>query len=290
MLDPLAVQAFVLVAELGSFTKAARALNSTQSTVSLRLKRLEEALGEQLVERTPRAVRLSAAGETFLGPAQALVAAHRDAATALAVKRRRLAVGVSHHLVGPELAGLLKGLASVDPSLVVDLRIEATRALLDLYDAGLLDAVIVLRHPESRREGETLGVEPMAWMGAPGLAWRAGAPVPLAVQPPPCAMRKVALDALDTAGVPWREAIVGAGAATTGAAAAAGLGVAALLRRAAPAGTVDLGSLRGLPPLPSREVVLHSRIADPGAGPGLRTLAAAFRAPRQGSSDGPGTA
>ncbi|MEX3823263.1 LysR family transcriptional regulator, partial [Paraburkholderia sp. BR14262] len=59
-LDLDAVRAFVLVAELRSFTRAADALDTTQSAVSLKLKRLEAHLGKQLLERTPRVVRLTA--------------------------------------------------------------------------------------------------------------------------------------------------------------------------------------------------------------------------------------
>src|SRR5580658_10210260 len=63
-LDLDAVQAFVLVADLASFTRAAEALDTTQSAVSLKLKRLEGRLGRRLLERTPRRVRLSAEGVT----------------------------------------------------------------------------------------------------------------------------------------------------------------------------------------------------------------------------------
>lgn len=65
-LDIEAVQAFVRVADLKSFTRAAEAMDSAQSAVSLKVKRLEEALGRRLLERTPRSVRLSAEGLAFL--------------------------------------------------------------------------------------------------------------------------------------------------------------------------------------------------------------------------------
>ena len=55
-LDLDAVEAFVRIAELGSFTRAAEAMRTTQGAVSLKLKRLEERLGCRLVERTPRSV------------------------------------------------------------------------------------------------------------------------------------------------------------------------------------------------------------------------------------------
>src|SRR5215207_3401882 len=44
-LDLDAVQAFVRIAELGSFTRASEAMRTTQGAVSLKLKRLEERLG-----------------------------------------------------------------------------------------------------------------------------------------------------------------------------------------------------------------------------------------------------
>ena len=53
-LDIDAVRAFVLVAELQSFTRTAQATGTTQSAVSLKLKRLEARLAARLVERTPR--------------------------------------------------------------------------------------------------------------------------------------------------------------------------------------------------------------------------------------------
>ncbi len=60
-------------------------------------------------------------------------------------------------------------------------------------------------------------------------------------------------------------------------AAAAGLAVAPRARRAAPAGTAEVGTRLGLPPLSGHKVVLHSNTADGRAGAALRAAAAAFR-------------
>src|SRR3954453_88279 len=75
-LDIATVQAFLLVADLQSFTRTAEALGTTQAAVSLKLQRLETLLGKRLVERSPRAVRLTADGAAFLERARALIAAH----------------------------------------------------------------------------------------------------------------------------------------------------------------------------------------------------------------------
>lgn len=62
-LDIEAVQAFVLTSDLQSFTRAAEAMHTTQSAVSIKVRRLEEVLGKRLLERTPRSVRLSPDGQ-----------------------------------------------------------------------------------------------------------------------------------------------------------------------------------------------------------------------------------
>ena len=84
--------------------------------------------------------------------------------------------------------------------------------------------------------------------------------------------------ASDDGGIAWEEVFVGGGVATIGAAISAGLAIAALVRRVAPAGCVDLGPRLGLPKLPGGEVMLYSSLTDPRARGAMRTLGAAFRA------------
>jgi DNA-binding transcriptional LysR family regulator len=277
-LDVDAVQAFVLVADLNSFTRAAEALETTQSAVSLKIKRLEHGLGRRLLERTPRMVRLSAEGSAFLGAARHLVAAHQSAMSAFAVEHRRLVVGISHHIVGNGLATVLKRISATDPGLVIGLHIDASRSVLEAFDAGELDAAIALKHDAKRRDGEMLFEEQFGWMGASDFSHPPGESLRLATQAEPCGVRGMAVGALDAAGISWIEVFVGAGVATIGAAISAGLAVAALARRVAPSDTIDVGPRLGLPPLPSCEVVLFSKPSDARARRALRTLGAAFAA------------
>lgn len=277
-LDLEAVQAFVLTADLNSFTRAAEAMDSTQSAVSLKIKRLEDGLGRRLLERTPRLVRLSAEGSAFLGAARALVAAHQSAIGSFSVEHRRLTIGISHHIIGADLPLLLKRMNGTDPGLVIELHVETSRIILDAFDEGRLDAALVLRHDAKRRDGETLFDEGFGWMAAPDFTHRSGQPLRLATQAEPCSVRAMAVGVLDAAGIPWTEVFVGGGIATMGAAVIAGLAVAALARRVAPIGSVDIGARLGLPPLPTREVVLYASVSDRRARGALRTLSAAFKA------------
>ncbi|MGK9167382.1 LysR family transcriptional regulator [Inquilinus limosus] len=277
-LDLDAVRAFVLVADHGSFTRAADALGATQSGISLRLKRLEDRLGARLVERTPRLVRLTPQGEAFLPRARRLLEAQDEAVAAVSDRPRRLVLGISDHVAGPELPGLLARMAGQGPGLALEVRLDSSLDLLREYDAGSLDAVIV-RRDAGRRDGEVLFRDEFGWFASTGWHHRPGEPLPLVTHRERCGVRVAALRVLDAAGIPWVEVFVGGGGAAVAAAAMAGLGVSPLARRTAPPGTVDVGPRLGLPALASTDVMLHSRLADPGLAAALRGLAAAFRLP-----------
>lgn len=282
-LDVDAVQAFVFVADFQSFTRAAEALDTSQAAISVKLKRLEDRLGEKLIERTPRLVRLSARGAAFLGVAREFIAAHERAVAGLTSAPRRFTLGIADQAAGPELPVLLARLHAYDPALLIEVQIGASRNLLDAFDRGALDAAIV-RREDDRRDGEVLAQEPFGWFALPGFARREGEALRLASLAVSCGVRNIATRALDAAGVRWIEVFVGGGAAAVVAAVSAGLAVAALAHRVVPVGVVEVGERLELPALPSSEIVLHSSLSDARSRGALRTLAAAFREHRAPSS------
>lgn len=275
-LDLDAVQAFIRIAELGSFTRAAEAMRTTQAAISLKLKRLETRLGCRLVERTPRYVELSARGAAFLDQARELLDAHDRAFAILAEARQRLTLGISDHVAGPELPALIARMNAQDPQLVIEIRIGSSGDLLQSFDRRELDTVIVRLHA-GRSDGELLAEEKFGWFAAPSWQHRAGEPLPLATMAEPCGVRAMAGQRLDAAGVRWTEIFVGGGVAAVAAAVMAGLGVAALAPRMLPFGAVDVSSRLGLPDLPRLPVLLHTRVKDGPARDALAALSAAFR-------------
>ncbi len=282
VLDLDAVRAFVHVADLRSFTRAGDLLGTTQSAVSLKIKRLEAHLGKPLFERTPRTVRLSPAGSAFLEAARELLQAHDRALGALGTERRRLKVGLSEHVAGPDLAPLVASLHRHDPRLVIEMHLGSSAALAAQYDERRLDAAIVRYEPEEMAarsaqtsgvpDGEALFVEPLVWLAASDWSPPAEAPLPLAVLSGPCGVRAAAVRALERASIEWEETFVGGGMAAIGAALSAGLAVSALARRVAPPGVIDVGDKFGLPRLPESHVVMYSRVRDPRSADALRTL------------------
>lgn len=276
-LDLDAVLAFLRIAEMGSFTRAAEAMQTTQAAVSLKLKRLEARLGCRLVERTPRHVQLSARGEVFLDHARALLEANDRALALFTQARQRLAIGISDHVAGPELPALIARMNAQDPHILIEIRIGSSADLLQAFDRRELDTVIVRFHA-GRDDGECLAEEQLGWFAAPSWQHRAGAPLPLATMAEPCGVRALAGRMLDAAGMPWTEVFVGGGVTAVAAAVMAGLGVAALAPRMLPFGALDVGPRLGLPDLPRLPVLLHTRITDARPRAALAALSAAFRA------------
>ena len=67
------IQAFVVIAELGGFNKAAEHLHVTQTALTRRVQKLEAYLGLRLLDRTTRYVELTAVGREFLPQARVIV-------------------------------------------------------------------------------------------------------------------------------------------------------------------------------------------------------------------------
>ena len=78
-IDTLGVEAFVAIAESGSFTRAAARLHVTQAALTRRIQRLEAFLGVALHERTTRSVVLTRLGADFLPQARRLLGELRGA-------------------------------------------------------------------------------------------------------------------------------------------------------------------------------------------------------------------
>lgn len=280
-LDVDAVQAFVTIADLQSFTRAAETLGTTQGAISVKLKRLEDRLGQRLIERTPRSVRLSAQGAVFLIGAREFLAAHDRALAGLSGARRRFCLGIAAHVAGPEVPTLLARLNAHDPGLTIEVRMDNSHALQDAFDRGELDATII-RREDDRRDGEVLGAEHFGWFAAPQFEHRAGEPLRLAALSPACGVRDIARHALDAASITWTEVFLGGTSSMVTAAVSAGLAISAFSCRLAPPGTIEVSQRFGLPPLPPSEIVMFSTLTDAKSREALRTLATAFREHRPG--------
>ncbi|HSD91537.1 MAG TPA: LysR family transcriptional regulator [Methyloceanibacter sp.] len=77
--DTALLRTFVAICDCGSFTKAAREVNLTQSAVSLHVKRLEDQVGVRLIVRNARGLRLTEQGEVLQSYARRILALYKEA-------------------------------------------------------------------------------------------------------------------------------------------------------------------------------------------------------------------
>lgn len=137
----------VAVAEHRHFGRAARACYVSQPTLSTQLKKLEDYLEVQLVERNRRRVLLTPLGEMLAERARTILAAVDDMVEVARAQAEPmtgdLRLGVIP-TVGPYLLPhVIPGLARSYPRLRLHLREDLTQRLLDQLRAGTLDGAIL---------------------------------------------------------------------------------------------------------------------------------------------------
>ena len=167
-LDITTLRAFVAVADSGGVTRAAGFLHLTQSAVSMQLKRLEELLGLDLLDRSGRTIALTANGEQLLVYARRMVALNDELITRLTDQayEGEITLGVPHDIVYPAIPQVLKQFNSAFPRVRVHLESSGTRTLKEMFSKGACD-MIMTTETDLAVGGETLCVKPLLWIGAP---------------------------------------------------------------------------------------------------------------------------
>jgi DNA-binding transcriptional LysR family regulator len=261
MFDTDLLRSFVAVAESGGFTNAARLLNSTQSTVSAQIHRLEHEAGRPLFVRSTRSVQLTSAGETLLGYARTILRLNEDARLRLSGVRHagRVRVGANEDLTDSWLPKVLQRIGHQYPELEVELEIGIGPRLFEMVETQELD-LAVGGICNGRSQGRALWSEPLVWAFSAGV--EVSSLLPLAFFPEPCPYREAALRALAGSQRQWRIVSTSSSLAGVRAAAMAGLALTPLPLQTIGPGLRVLGKKDKMPKLPDVEYVLHARESD----------------------------
>jgi len=139
---------FLMVAETGSFVDAARRMNITQSTVSARIKGLEDMLGHPLFERSKSGADLTPAGGQFQKHALALVRVWQHAQLEIglsATHRDHLSVGAPFALWDGFLLKWVSWLRANIPDIAVSASEGMSAVLTQRLIEGTLDLAVLYR-------------------------------------------------------------------------------------------------------------------------------------------------
>jgi DNA-binding transcriptional LysR family regulator len=138
---------FVAVAEEANFTRAAARLHVAQPGVSAQIRQLERELGQELLDRSARTVRLTEAGAAVLAYAREALGAVSGARLAVdeitGLVRGRVAVGMVVACSSVDLVDLLADFHRDHPAVAISLSEADSDVLVDAIRAGQLDLAFV---------------------------------------------------------------------------------------------------------------------------------------------------
>lgn len=167
------LQAFLQVAETGSFSSAAQGLHLTQPAVSKRVAALEHQLGVRLFDRIARHVSLTEAGRALLPRARRIVLELQDTRRALSQLGDHvtgpLLMATSHHVGLHRLPPTLRAFASRYPDVDLDIRFMDSESAAQAVERGDLELAVVTLPlaPSSSLDTRSIWPDPLVVTVAP---------------------------------------------------------------------------------------------------------------------------
>ncbi len=260
-LDMATLRSFLMVAERGGVTRAAGVLHLTQSAVSMQLKRLEDLLGVQLLDRSNRSISLTASGEQLLGYARRIINLNDEVVGRLTdeIYEGEIILGVPHDIIYPVIPRVLKAFNTMFPRVNVQLLSSSTNRLHEALSKGEVQ-IIVTTEGQLRPEGETLTEMSLSWTGAiGGQIWKRR-PMRLAFCNQ-CIFRSTVIRRLDEAGIAWEMTMESEDDRSVEAMVSADLAVSAMLEGSLPPYLEVIANSRDLPDLGRQKINMYGAVS-----------------------------
>jgi DNA-binding transcriptional LysR family regulator len=183
-MDIAALQAFLAVAESGSFSRAAERIFLTQPAISKRIAALEQSLGTRLFDRIGRQVQLTEAGRALLARAHQLLKdlddIKRSISNLAGTISGELRFATSHHIGLHRLPTALKRFHETYPQVRLDLRFMDSERACAAVAQGELELAIVTLPPKAMHPLTVTKVwdDPLDVVVAPNHPLATSAPLP----------------------------------------------------------------------------------------------------------------
>lgn len=253
-MDIDALRSFLAFVETGSFTRASKQINRTQSAFSAQMRKLEDELSVNLFEKHGRNLVLSEAGLALRSHAEQLIGLHNQAVKQIKryENKRPLRLGCPEDYNDSILPKVIHVLQQANPTCSIQVYSEPSVALREMLDEGKLDAAIITRAPDSE-EGYWLASDKGVWISHPEFRIDESQPLPLTLFQNDCKYHAAAIDALTKRGTPYQLLACCNTASAQRAIVRSGITIGAMGRISV---TEDLKILENMPPLPAVDIVL----------------------------------
>jgi DNA-binding transcriptional LysR family regulator len=229
MLDPRLLRSFVAISDGGSFVQAAARLHMTQSTISQQLARLEEEVGQTLVDRAARPVEPTAAGERLLGYARRILALQQEAEAVLRdpAGTTSIRIGVPEDIVTAAMAKVFAQFSKQHREVRLDVTAGLSRDLTKRYRDGQFD-IVVVKEPAASSDHRATFPEAMGWFESADAPEAWPDPIPLVTFPPSGLYRDAMFERIERERRRWYIAFSGSSLHNVLVAVEAGLGLSLL--------------------------------------------------------------
>ena len=232
-IGPELLRTYLAIVDSRSFTKTAQSLGISQPTVSGHVKRLQEQLDAELLDRSAPGVRLTAQGEIVASYARQILAAHDELFARIGRGRAgvtQLRIGIPYEMRCAAVVPAIAKFFAEHPQTQFELYRDVSDNLLRLVNLGQLDLSLSLTHFEPRAQASSYWSETLHWVALPALHRAIQEPVPIVAHPFGSSSRDIVTAALEEAGLGFRIVLSTENIAGVIAAAGAGLGYCVLPR------------------------------------------------------------
>ena len=172
-MDLASLNAFIAIAETGSFSLAGERLHLTQPAISKRIAGLEQQLAVRLFDRLGREVNLTEAGRALLPRAYQILGVLDDTRRALTNLNGeisgRLTLATSHHIGLHRLPPLLRAFTRAHPQVALDIQFLDSEVAYEEVLHGRAELAVITLAPETREPVRAVGVwdDPLDFVAAP---------------------------------------------------------------------------------------------------------------------------
>ncbi len=249
------LRALVTIVDTGSYTKAADALDLTQSAISSQIARLGRLLGGSIFAKGQGNMTPTKRGLLVLQYARRMLAMNDELLTFAGPNSapRQFVIGLPSWLGRERLIEIFERCSAVEQ---VSFRCDRVERLLGDLNVGSIDIAYLCNTINSLRIAIAQWSEQTVWMKSPKLTLRPGAPIPL-ISWPGTTGDRVAVELLEDAGMHFFVAFSAPEFSARLAAVAAGIGVLATQARCIIPG-IEIAR-DGLPALPANKAGIYAR-------------------------------
>ncbi|SEJ29500.1 DNA-binding transcriptional regulator, LysR family [Azotobacter beijerinckii] len=172
-MDLANLNAFIAIAETGSFSEAGERLHLTQPAVSKRIAALEQQLQVRLFDRLGREVNLTEAGRALLPRAYRILSVLEDTRRALSNLNGdvsgRLTLATSHHIGLHRLPSLLRAFTRAHPQVTLDIHFLDSEVAYEEILHGRAELAVITLAPETAAPVRAVRVwdDPLDFVAAP---------------------------------------------------------------------------------------------------------------------------